>query len=61
MAEMSEFVEATNDALTSIGSFAQFIESISGGLGGLIALLIGLGIVIALVILFYKAILGRGK
>ena len=59
MAEMELFVEATNEALTNIGGFATFLEGISGGLGGLLAMLVLIGLGCGLIILFYKIATGR--
>lgn len=59
MADMSEFVEATNEALGNIGGFATFLEEISQGLGGLIGMLMILGLIAGLIILFYKIVTGR--
>ena len=61
MAEMELFVEATNEALTNIGGFFTFLEGISGGIGGLMAMLIIAGLIGGLIILFYKVITGRVK
>jgi len=61
MAEMELFVEATNEALTNIGGFATFFESISVGMGGLLAMLIIAGLIGGLIILFYKVVTGRVK
>ena len=61
MAEMELFVEATNEALSNIGGFFTFFETISTGIGGLLGMLIIAGLIGGLIILFYKIITGRVK